>query len=200
MKSKAWMVGMVSLVALGAGCASSGDDQPDESVVERTIVHRHADGTETVTTEEITVEQARAEVAARERAAIGTTGQHTEAVTQDTGCAGASTWLWDSTGQTGREICFYSDGTYGAGGGGFVNLGSYCRIRRPVTINGKTLYFCTAYWSGAVRSYWAGSQGGYFEHSAPPNCNEYFSTYQKVDSAGSCAQSADTLALNPILQ
>jgi hypothetical protein len=192
MKIKGTILGLAALAAFGCTGELTGGET--EGTMERTIVHRHADGTETVTTEEISAEEAQAEVAARE--ALAQPGHHTEAVSLDKNCAGASTWLWDQTVQHGNEICFYSDGTYGPGGGGFIDLSKYCRIHGPVGYNG--LSFCYAWWGGAVRSYWSGSQGGYFEKLST-GCHEYFGTYVRNDYAGYCAQSADTFVLNPII-
>jgi hypothetical protein len=62
----------------------------------------------------------------------------------DTSCAGSSMWLFDGLDLGGNEICFFGPpGAY---------LGSYPDPQGP-----------SGTWASAVRSFWAGSESGYFQ-------------------------------------
>ncbi|HZS38253.1 MAG TPA: hypothetical protein VFF06_15555 [Polyangia bacterium] len=168
------------MCAIGfAGCAP--DSSPDGASFNRTIVVLHPDGTQDVRTEQITVEQQQTEIAVRaqrlQQAASGV-GVAQQALTQDTGCAGSSMWLFDQATLTGNEICFT--------GQGYANFSSYFDTCYGTPPRCNT-------WATSVRSFWSGFEGGYFIPSSGPA--EFFYPYVRVDSADSIVQQARLLCL-----
>ncbi|MBI3200750.1 MAG: hypothetical protein HYZ29_04335 [Myxococcales bacterium] len=98
-------------------------------------------------------------------------GKVQQPISQDTGCAGPSMWLYDGANLTGNRICFRYSGS--------VNLNNYG-------------------WGTKVRSYWAGESWGSLDNATVVaccgNCGT-FSAYQRVNNASSCEQGAHALGL-----
>jgi hypothetical protein len=189
-------LGVVTVSSLCAVACSSSSEHADDDVggagdgsITRTVVHLDGDRPPVVTTTRLSAGEAAAEVsarAARTRVDLGNgLGRTSEAITADGTCAGADLWLNDGLSQTGNRLCFY--------GSGQVSLSSICLANFRGT--------CLKSWSGAVRSYWAGADpSGYFNHyaSAPPaapDCEEFFLSYYKADTALACAQKANYVKL-----
>jgi hypothetical protein len=178
---------------------------PTNATYSRTIVHLHGDGTKSVVVDTITSEDQAAEVAAahasgRGRAPVapaapvsGTDGLGTAAqplVAQDTSCGSSSFWIFDQVQRQGNEICFYEDTSDGTNAGEVF----FSNYTRTVECNG---YFCFPFsWSGAVRSYWPGSDcGGWMDEWG--DGIEYFGMWAPaVDYADSTVQGAAGIGLD----
>jgi hypothetical protein len=135
--------------ALSACSAETADPAPtagshvthaDDAVYTRTIVTFNAAGARSVRTVAITGAEKAADLEARRAAGHGVT----VLTVRDYSCAGSDMWLYDQAGFGGNEICFY--GTPG------VFLGFYPDPAGPYGT-----------WAGAVRSYYAGTETGYFQ-------------------------------------
>jgi hypothetical protein len=148
---------------------------------QRTIVRLSSDGTSTTRQEMVTRAQQLQEQQAR-AARVSPSGVLNQAITSDSGCAGSDIWLFDQDRMSGHEICFY-----GYGNAYLYNYGRFC-------------YFgvCSS-WDHAVRSYWAGSEDGFFETASDlaggSNTVESFSAWAEVFTAGAAAQNSGYLIL-----
>lgn len=196
-------------IALGGCVAQSGSDSnPTEStgantgMVQRTVVHRRADGSETVNTYEITREQASLDLAAfraRQDPSIPKAtstdgiGKTSSAVVQDSSCAGADMWLYDQTNFAGNEICFYSNT---GGTPDTAYLSDYCRV----WLGTGLLRHCVATWQGSVQSWYSGADPGAFIGTAPLGCVSYFRTYQSYPVADACVYSANQMTFYYVSQ
>jgi hypothetical protein len=162
------------VVALG-GCGAAEQSTADstEQTFTVTSVHTNADGTTDVTYSTITLEQELAENAARAKQfevnadGLGTAA---EAIMVDGTCASQSLWVFDQTDGGGNRLCL--------DGPGAADLASFCRLRfRNV---------CFFDWSMAVRSYWPGTEDGFFSDG---HFFEVFSANQPLTNAGFAQQS-----------
>ncbi len=142
---------LVAVVVL-TGCQTEGAvpeaHESDPNLVYRTrVVLATADHAEQVTRDVINPQTQADERAARPALlAQKQSGVFLE-IAKDASCAGADLWLFDHANLTGNELCFF--------GLGVAALSSYqdgCLSSPPI---------CWS-WSGEVRSYWAGTQDGWF--------------------------------------
>jgi hypothetical protein len=157
----------------------SADDQP---TISRTVVVLSPDGTPTISTDFITPAAQRAESAARAAAQARPPGAQPRDIAVDGSCGASSLYIYDQPNRTGNEICFV--------GGGETFLSQY-----PRTFCTPTACY-TSTWQGAVRSYWAGVQSGYFlENLVDTRFKEDFGPYVQVNLAGNFAQHALLLRL-----
>ena len=108
----------------------------------------------------------------------------TQTVEQDGNCYATNLWVYDETGETGNEICFYNNSTSAAS----ASLHNFCRIYQFGS--------CIFDWASAVRSYWPGDDGGYFRESSVEFGYEYFSAGGSKTNAGTYAQNANIIGLN----
>jgi hypothetical protein len=111
------------------------------------------------------------------------TGSFQQAITQDGACSGASLWLFDEWNLKGDEICFSGAGT------------AQLRDFPGAHIDGGP-----STWSGAVRSYWAGSEvGGFYGPAQQPGqlfCGVPFGAYQRVNVSENCVTFATQVYLS----
>jgi hypothetical protein len=197
------VTGVSPLGVTGCGAPVGGPPPSPAAVgtndtVYRTVVRFDAKGNPQAKTFEVTAAQAEAERDARAnrpQPAVTTQNGETvastgEAITADSSCVGADVWVYDTTGcqaatQNQNEICFYGAGT--------ADLSQYYR-----RICGTyTCWYPT--WEDAVRSYWPGTESGYFWGRSGDLFNlEYFQTewQQGCTNAGIWAQDAYALTLN----
>jgi hypothetical protein len=144
-------------------------------VLQRTIVVKQADGTETVSQFNVTKKERDQDRALHELYMQGkvTPAIPPSRITRDWGCGSSSMWMFTGTNFTGAEICFYLvPGT----AMNTINLGYYS-------------------WAGHIGSFWAGSQAGAFFLSPQTGCAESFNAWQSSASASACVRSADSIAL-----
>jgi hypothetical protein len=188
---------VLGMVVVG-GCAgesgqseeSTGDE--GEALVSETVVSVDAEGKEQVTSRLITQAEADRVLAARvarQQAAAAGVGEAQEALTTDTGCAGASLWLQDGTNQSGNRICFARSVPVNDG----ASLSSYCRLRHASGSGIYSYWICDATWSGAVRSFWGGVDNGTF--SKPGAQPYYFNAYERADVPGAPVTGATRVEL-----
>jgi hypothetical protein len=193
------LIAALPVAVLLAACGTSAPRSEPGATYTRTIVTLDPDGTSAVREETVTAEQQAAEVAAREAAlrpgaASGAAGQVQEAISDDTSCAGASLWIFDQPGLTGREICFTGSGT--------AHLASYCRA----WMYKGSYRLCVETWSTATRSYYSGYESGYFTAAVPDagscsstpsgsTCIESFGAYAQVQAAGQYASEGTDVTL-----
>jgi len=163
------------------GCVDPPDDAPDTAATDpdghtvyRTIVRFSHDGSPESTVEAITTAQQQAELAARAALVEArTSGKiHAEALPSlgiDSGCAGASLWLFDQANLAGNELCLFKAAADDAA---WLDLGSLC-----ATPN------C---WANAVRSLWAGADPGALQSCTRTLCYATpflnFGAYQRINS------------------
>jgi hypothetical protein len=167
---------LIALAVL-AGCANAPGDEPTDDDLEDTIVTIKADGTTEVRTEKTTRARVEQEIAARDRLAAGQAapelapGQPVYTLINDSGCAGASMWMFDQPNLLGRRICFYRQGLP-------ADWVDFTAIVRGV-LGGKY----PGFWGGAVRSAFAGGDAGYFRNMNSPIGVLRFARYQRFDAA-----------------
>lgn len=184
----------VLVVAVGGvmqmACVASTDSIADEPVFTETHVHQNPDGTTVVHTREITLSEELQENQERELRAHGEypgLGTDSQAISRDTTCGTSSLWINDQANQIGNRICF--------SGAGDADLDSYCR-----TSTSPPFPICTDFWGSNVRSYWSGTDWGYF--SGHYTCGTaggacpVFSANQRVDNASTCEQVALKIRLD----
>ena len=191
---------IILMTLASGGCSDSADSQTSDVTYIETIVHRHADGSETITTRPVTLSEELRENAAREKGAgqeslhsgsSASLGTISEAISIDDGqCPGSDLWVYDQPNRLGNRICFHTD-PIDYPFGSSVSLVNYCR-----GINYCYNYCCNP-WAGAVRSYWPGSDTGSFASSATSHCRTFASWGPAVNAADSCEQSATVLVLSP---
>lgn len=169
---------------------SSVDNSSDGDQVTRTVVHLNDNGTQTVTQQTITVVEQQAELARNQRLEEEYLSQPkgvayaTDPPVTDPGCSWYSLKLFDGTGYTGNYICLT--------GSGYANLSSYCRT---MSCAGR-LCVCSG-WNGAVRSYWSGSNTGWYDtgtSECPPA--DSMPAYEARSTVSSCVQSARNVVMN----
>jgi hypothetical protein len=168
------MLLLTTCLALGSACDGDGaTDAPEDlgGMIQRTVVVRNADGTETVKQLNISREQNEREIEARK---LLLDGKLTPAVVQDGSCAGSSMWLYSAINRGGSQLCFYQNNAPHTWE--FVNLGSYG-------------------WAASVRSFWGGSQDSYFNKTVSPFCGEAYPSYTLQNSGTACVQSANSMGL-----
>lgn len=146
-------------------------------VLTRTIVDRHDDGTETVTTVQVTAAQQAEDKqrieATREAIAAGLEVDQTLSVTHDPTCASATFVGYDGIGD---DICFYGIGS--------ANLALYVRNSGLITAGGPPYVPFTNLWYGrdctpsgcgsiinAIDSFSTGATSGYFDTADGPYCS-----------------------------
>lgn len=180
--------------ALGSAGCMSGTGGDEEKMVNRTIVHLNPDGTKEVKTVVISAAEQAADIEARtemlariaEARAQGL-GVAEEAISQDTGCAGSSLWLFDSTTTPANEICFH--------GAGSANLGDYwIYFPLPPYDPGES-------WSAHVRRYWPGSEAGsldctYWVSGTHFTLHETFSAWGSQTNTSTCGSDAQQVTLS----
>jgi hypothetical protein len=167
MMSKVAMVVLASCFTAGStGCMAAAGSGDEESMVTVTSVHLAADGAPRVQQTMMTLAQERAESLAREQhlvslAAARTSGlgQAVQALSLDSGCAGASLWLFDAS---HNRICF--------DGAGAASLYSFA--------DGSGT------WAGQVTEFWPGSEDGYlYDRRSDIPDFENFSAWQSLTTA-----------------
>jgi hypothetical protein len=182
------------LVAMLTAC-TVGTDEPSitadpNALVTRTVVVLNSDGTESVTQTQITVAEQQAELA-RNQALEEEYLTRPEGVAfadppvRDGSCSWYSLKLFDQPTYAGNYICF--------SGSGFVNLGNYCRA----TCAPGKLCLCGGRWAGAIRSYWSGSNTGWYQANnldCPPS--DFMPSYEARSTLSSCVQSASYVVMN----
>ena len=141
-----WAV-MGSIAAVAA-CGSSSDSETspspgssaDSQLVWTTVVTQNEDGSENVYSYQLTVAEMQAELQARQAMVDAlASGKVQQPISQDTGCAAQSMWLYDGANLSGNRICFRYSGP--------ANLNNYG-------------------WGTKVRSYWAGESWGSLDNNA----------------------------------
>lgn len=177
-KCARWTVmGSIAVLAACGGAPDSESTPPptssaDQELFWTTVVTQNEDGTEEVYSYQLTAAEMRAELEARQAMVDAlASGKVQQPISQDTGCAGPSMWLYDGTYLTGNRICFRYSGA--------ANLNNYG-------------------WGTKVRSYYSGESGGSLDNNAAVICCAdctSFTTYQRVDVASSCEQAATALGL-----
>jgi hypothetical protein len=213
-KSVFLLLAPLALAACVGNTTESGDDGAlADELVERTIVTISADGTPTsrvvtVTRAEVLREVEErahiAEAAARDDAAgseaLGTAQQATTLA--DDSCLNSSIWVYDVTAGPNclansgasdcpwkkpgyHEICFKTDNTAAWG----VSLQSYYRELRVYPLPPLT-------WKYATRSYWPGTNAGYFLTDKVEFGVESFSSWGPLTNAGYYAQTSYFLGLD----
>ncbi len=180
--------------ALGA-CSGAGDEsvtatEPGE--VHRTVVELRPEGNVVLFDGTISTAQQKWEIEDRarrltdpgDRRDSDVLGTARQSITHDYDCAGSSLWIFSDTYMTGFDICFY--------GQGVADLSSYCRVHLGLT--------CIDWWDGAVRSYDAGQDYGFFgdyEYCRGGACTGFAANAQQ-NVATSCEQAATELHLGLI--
>jgi hypothetical protein len=172
-------------IALVTGaCLSEPPPRPDDDAyVSQTIVTIDASGQPSVQLRILTQAEATAEVAAahaRPSGAAGVAAGATDHVAVDPTCAGASLWLFDGPSLTGNQLCLMADAVAGP-----VSMASFSRcvsVFRGVCLS-------VAPWTGAVRSYWGGSDPFYFIGTGPEclNCRLPYSRVDDTVTGDGCA-------------
>jgi hypothetical protein len=127
-------------------------------------------------------------------------GSTSAGLSADSSCAGASLWLYDQPYLGGNRLCFFEGGT----GPRTVELSSFCRALSrecSATVGGGVVCRDVACapgssWSGAVRSTWAGVDGGYLSYGGPTGCVERFEPWQRSDTVGLCSAWSTTVQLD----
>lgn len=115
----------------------------------------------------------------------------------DSACYGASMWLYDQPNLGGNRLCFFEGGS----GPRSVDLSTFCRASArecSATVGGGVVCRdlpCApgSEWGSAVRSYWAGSDGGYLSVGGPTGCVDRFDPWQRAPSVGTCSYYASTI-------
>ena len=192
-----FVVAVVGSAVVATGCSSSAPDTTDdESYVSQTIVTIDKDGKQSVRERVLTQRQARAEFEVAKGLAVtppnatGNVGSTSEALTQDTGCAGSSLWLWDSTNQTGNELCFKADGA----GYQAASLANYVRC----TGYFRGICVATSPWTQAIRSYWGGVDRFFFVGTGPEclNCRNPYTRVDDTVTGDGCAKRDTVVGFN----
>lgn len=157
--------------------------------VTRTVVQLNEDGTRSIRQQSVTVAEQRAELAASQRIAEHEPsppqdmGAAPDPPVLDAGCSWYSLKLFDGPGYTGNYICFT--------GNGYVSLADYCRA---VRCGGR---FCVCNdWNGAVRSYWSGSNTGWYIATTECPVEDGMPAYEARSTVSSCVQSASYVVMN----
>ena len=167
-------LGWIVLLAL-AGCAAQVGEPGaiDDGSYTETVVHIHEDGTESVEVHEV-------EAAPYDDDELGLAS---EDLSRDTGCAGASIWLYDQPNRGGNRICFHHDS---ATGPARVSLDNSCSTFTLTCTPGPTgIPSCRSTcvpWSRHVRSLWAGDDAGFVYSTIDYNCRDHFGTYGQINS------------------
>jgi hypothetical protein len=179
-QARLFAVAGTTLVALGA--AACGESAPPadvgsdpNQVFTSTSVQLDPDGTSVVKRTTITLAQELAENAAREASRKSSTstdgvGSVLEAIYVDSGCAGASLWIYDQPNELGNRLCLNGVGT--------ASLSKYCRVSEAVWVGSHYVYICVSSWSLSIRSFWPGVESGYLRAiplDAGGVANQYFS-------------------------
>jgi hypothetical protein len=181
------------LVAMVASACMTADEPPapadPAARVTRTVVSLNDDGTQTVTQSEVTVAEQQAELA-RDRELEEAYLSRPDGVAyadppvRDGSCSWYSLKLFSGPTYTGDYICF--------AGNGFVNLASYCR---NICIFGACS--CSLHWSSSVRSYWSGSNFGWYQHNSTEcSPDDYMPAYEARATVSSCVQGANYVVMN----
>jgi hypothetical protein len=177
----------ITAVIVGAGvsgCIASPEDADPAAgaadTVYRTIVRFAPDGSFAPTYEAVTPAQQQAEMAARAAfvEASRTSGRaHPQVLPTlivDSGCAGASLWLFDQTNRGGNQLCLFKAA---ADDMAWLDLGTLCR--NP---SGR----CIGTWANAVRSLWAGADPGSLQSCTSTLCFTTpflnFTAFQQINS------------------
>lgn len=188
------LVSFFVIVVLASACTVDVDgpslNADPEARVTRTVVQLNPDGTEAVTQTEITVAEQQAEMA-RNQALEEHYLTRPDGValadppTRDGSCSWYSLKLFDAPGYAGNYICF--------AGNGFVNLSNYCRA----TCAPGRICLCGGRWAGAVRSYWSGSNFGWYQaNNVECPANDFMPQYEARSTVSSCVQAASYVAMN----
>jgi hypothetical protein len=169
-----------------AGCDEA--TEPEDETREDTIVTIKPDGTYEVRTQPTTRAQVQQEIARRNLLAAhrgeGRPGEAFHSLATDPGCADASMWMFDKENLDGRRICFYRQGPASFG---WVDFNPYVR---------GSIGRYTGFWGGAVRSAYAGAEGGYFRDNGQPEPQlQSFTPYQQFTTAPAGIASATILFL-----
>ena len=160
----------------------------------RTIVRLNKDGTSTATN--VLVSQAQRESESRERAAAqaarASGARVFEPDISQVSCAGSDIWLYTSascSSSSRGEICFYGAGT--------ANMSNYqwCNLRPPLYCTPGSQYWTE--WTDSVRSYWPGTEYGYFYGvDGDVYGDEHFTSPQSCTPAGTWAYWDSDLTLS----
>jgi hypothetical protein len=181
------------LAMFATACATADVEPPpaadSSALVTRTVVNRNADGTETVTQSQITVAEQQAELARNRQLEDAYLSRpddvaYADPPVRDGSCSWYSLKLFDQPTYSGNYICFT--------GNGFVNLASYCR---NICLFGSC--WCGLPWSKAVKSYWSGSNFGWYQQGSTecPN-DDYMPAYEARATVSSCIQSSNYVVMN----
>lgn len=197
----------VPIAAAIVGCGSSGTPTTGESAppshkavvmpelqpvgpgeVQRTVVHLNPDGTQSIKSFVIPQSQSQAERA--ERVEMLKNPGMRELITDDSSCADSDIWAFTGTGcdsSTEYEICFYGEGT--------ATMSDYTYCTAPLHYVCEGSYLVP--WTDEVRSYWPGTEDGYWYGCYGEFCNdEDFSADQSCTNAGTYASGDISLTLS----
>jgi hypothetical protein len=185
--------GLLLAPTLLAACAEGPPTTDDTGYVDRTLVGPGPDGQlvvkhDRITTAELELLERDREaqtLAAQGRPAAGEVAQIPQALTKDSACGGPSLWLFDAPNLGGRMLCLARNQER-LDADGLIN---YLRFIDPLT---KT----PSYWAAAVRSFWAGSDPGYFRTGTRPFPTEAFTAFQKNTSVSNVVRDAPVVALH----
>ena len=167
---------VAAVVMLGAGCHGGLDETfaagNDNDVVYQTIVYTAADGSTQTRVLETNRAAQRSQLQRRAELGSHATSPITQALiaNDSPNCDGGDLWMFDQPAQNGNQLCIY------------VYRGSTTSLLSTFPRGlGQN-------WSGAVRSFWAGRDAGYFLFTPR---QEYFAPNQLQNTADPLVQAAD---------
>lgn len=159
-----------------------------DELVEKTMVVFGGGGKPEIRTEWITrreqeaMKRARARSAAR-RSAADSTPNSIDPITGDPACGGNSLWLFDAAGLQGRMLCLARTSSSQVAGSALKDFFRTASGKIPLS------------WAFAVRSFWAGTDGGYFRTVTLPYPLEAFDMWQRVDTVSNTVANAGVVVL-----